>query len=157
MARQASTVDLLTTATRSHELTFCQADGIPSAPDYVTHRFRKLESAARVPVIKLHEARHSAHDSEAAGRAVAQVRATRPRAGERDRTADLPFTSLQRLARRKVRALLAAAMGVLRCPLSSGGLAALSAARHSRRISSSGLGCLKRFRLDQLPRSVEGA
>ena len=73
------------------------------------------------------------------------------------RHADLPFTSLRRVARRKVRALLAAAMGVLRSLLSSGGLAALSAARHLRRISSSGLGCFKRFKLDQLPRLVEGA
>ena len=62
----------------------------------MTDRFRKLASAAAVPVIKLHKAGHSALDSEAAGRAVAQVRASRPRAGERDRTTDLPFTSWKR-------------------------------------------------------------
>lgn len=29
-------------------------------PDYVTHKFPKLARAAGMPVIKLHEARHSA-------------------------------------------------------------------------------------------------
>lgn len=29
-------------------------------PDYVTHRFRRLAAEAGVPVIRLHEARHSA-------------------------------------------------------------------------------------------------
>ncbi len=48
------------TAWIDNDLIFCQADGSPWNPDYVTHRFPKLARAAGVPVIKLHEARHSA-------------------------------------------------------------------------------------------------
>jgi integrase len=47
-------------AWQDNDLMFCRADGSPWTPDYVTHRFRKLAVAAGVPVIKLHEGRHSA-------------------------------------------------------------------------------------------------
>jgi integrase len=41
---------------------FCQGDGRPWNPDYVSKRFKKLAAGAGVPPIKLHEARHSAND-----------------------------------------------------------------------------------------------
>jgi integrase len=39
---------------------FCKDDGTPYRPDYVTRRFKSLAGQAGVPVIKLHEGRHSA-------------------------------------------------------------------------------------------------
>jgi len=47
-------------AWQENDLVFCRDDGSPWTPDYVTHRFRSLAKAAGVPVIKLHEGRHSA-------------------------------------------------------------------------------------------------
>jgi integrase len=44
----------------SGDLVFCQADGRPWNPDHISRRFRRLSADAGVPVIKLHEARHSA-------------------------------------------------------------------------------------------------
>jgi integrase len=44
-----------------HDLVFCQGDGRPWNPDYVSKRFRRLAGEAGVPAIKLHEARHSAN------------------------------------------------------------------------------------------------
>jgi hypothetical protein len=41
-------------------LIFCQDDGTPYKPDYVTRRFQRLATLAGLPVIKLHEGRHSA-------------------------------------------------------------------------------------------------
>jgi integrase len=35
-------------------------DGTPSKPDYVSRRFKVVAKAAGLPVIKLHEGRHSA-------------------------------------------------------------------------------------------------
>jgi integrase len=42
------------------DLVFCRGDGTPWKPDYVSRRFKALARAAGVPVIKLHEGRHSA-------------------------------------------------------------------------------------------------
>ena len=42
-------------------LVFCQGDGRPWNPDYVSKRFKRLAAQAGVPPIKLHEARHSAN------------------------------------------------------------------------------------------------
>jgi len=42
------------------DLVFCREDGPPWPPDYVSRRFKALAAAVGVPVIKLHEARHSA-------------------------------------------------------------------------------------------------
>lgn len=39
---------------------FCQDDGTPWRPDYVTRRFQSIARDAALPVIKLHEGRHSA-------------------------------------------------------------------------------------------------
>jgi len=47
-------------AWQDHDLVFCQPDGRPWNPDHVSRRFRRLAAEAGVPVIKLHEARHSA-------------------------------------------------------------------------------------------------
>jgi integrase len=44
-----------------NDLVFCQPDGRPWNPDYVSKRFRRLAAQAGVPPIKLHEARHSAN------------------------------------------------------------------------------------------------
>jgi integrase len=45
---------------QDHDLVFCRYDGTPWRPSYVSRRFAALAQAAGVPVIKLHEARHSA-------------------------------------------------------------------------------------------------
>jgi integrase len=60
--RKAQLADRLRAATawQDNDLVFCRADGSPWTPDYVTHKFHKLAGAAGVPVIKLHEGRHSA-------------------------------------------------------------------------------------------------
>ena len=41
-------------------------EGTPYRPDYVTRRFKALATAAGLPVIKLHEGRHSAAHKAAA-------------------------------------------------------------------------------------------
>jgi len=38
---------------------FAREDGSPWPPDYVSRRFKELAAAAGVPVIKLHEGRHT--------------------------------------------------------------------------------------------------
>jgi integrase len=49
-------------AWQDNDLIFCQADGRPWNPDYVSKHFKKLAAQAGVPVIKLHEGgRHSAN------------------------------------------------------------------------------------------------
>ena len=45
---------------RENDLIFCQGDGTPYKPDAVTRRFQGLAALAGLPVIKLHEGRHSA-------------------------------------------------------------------------------------------------
>ena len=45
---------------KDNDLIFCQDDGAPYRPDYVTRRFKALAAKAGLPVIKLHEGRHSA-------------------------------------------------------------------------------------------------
>lgn len=39
---------------------FCKDDGTPWKPDHVSRRFKVIAKAAGLPVIKLHEGRHSA-------------------------------------------------------------------------------------------------
>lgn len=48
------------TAWQDHDLVFCKDDGTPWKPDYVSRRFKAIARAAGLPVIKLHEGRHSA-------------------------------------------------------------------------------------------------
>jgi integrase len=45
---------------QEHDLIFARFDGTPWRPSYVSRRFAALAEAAGVPLIKLHEARHSA-------------------------------------------------------------------------------------------------
>jgi len=45
---------------QDNDLIFCKDDGTPFKPDYVTRRFKRLSALAGLPVIKLHEGRHSA-------------------------------------------------------------------------------------------------
>lgn len=47
-------------AWQDNDLIFCKDDGTPWKPDYVSRRFKALAKAARLPIIKLHEGRHSA-------------------------------------------------------------------------------------------------
>jgi integrase len=47
-------------AWQDNDLIFCKDDGTPWRPDYVTRRFKVIAKAAGLPVIKLHEGRHSA-------------------------------------------------------------------------------------------------
>jgi integrase len=60
--RRAQLADRLraSTAWAGNDLIFCRADGSPWPPDYVSRRFRTAAAAAGLPVIKLHEGRHSA-------------------------------------------------------------------------------------------------
>jgi integrase len=48
------------TAWEDNNLVFAREDGTPWPPDYVSRRFKEIAAAAGVPVIKLHEGRHSA-------------------------------------------------------------------------------------------------
>jgi integrase len=48
------------TAWEDNDLVFCREDGSAWPPDYVSRRFKDLARAAGLPVIKLHEGRHSA-------------------------------------------------------------------------------------------------
>ncbi len=48
------------TAWQDNDLIFCREDGSPWPPDYVSRRFKEIARAAGLPVIKLHEGRHSA-------------------------------------------------------------------------------------------------
>lgn len=43
-----------------NDLIFCQEDGTPWSPDWVSRHFKDLARAAGLPPIKLHEARHTA-------------------------------------------------------------------------------------------------
>jgi integrase len=45
---------------RDNDLIFCGGDGTPYKPDAVSRRFKRLAALAGLPVIKLHEGRHSA-------------------------------------------------------------------------------------------------
>lgn len=47
-------------ARQDNDLIFCRADGTPYRPDPVSRRFKAIAKAAGLPVIKLHEGRHSA-------------------------------------------------------------------------------------------------
>jgi integrase len=42
-----------------HDLIFCQEDGSPYSPDWVSRHFKDLARAAGLPPIKLHEGRHT--------------------------------------------------------------------------------------------------
>ena len=48
------------TAWEDHDLIFCRADGTPWPPDQVSREWKRHCAAAGVPVIKMHEGRHSA-------------------------------------------------------------------------------------------------
>ena len=45
---------------QDNDLIFCGGDGTPYKPDAVSRRFKRLAALAALPVIKLHEGRHSA-------------------------------------------------------------------------------------------------
>jgi hypothetical protein len=45
---------------QDNDLILCKDDGTPFKPDYVTRHFKRLSALAGLPVIKLHEGRHSA-------------------------------------------------------------------------------------------------
>ena len=47
-------------AWEDNDLVFCQADGTPWKPDYVSRRFKALAKAGGLPPRKLHEGRHMA-------------------------------------------------------------------------------------------------
>jgi integrase len=44
---------------QDNDLVFCQGDGTPYKPDAVTRRFKRLAQLDGLPVIKLHEGRHT--------------------------------------------------------------------------------------------------
>ncbi len=46
-------------AWQDNDLIFCQPDGTPWRPDYVTRPFQAIAKAAGLPIIKLHEGRRS--------------------------------------------------------------------------------------------------
>src|ERR1017187_2543917 len=45
---------------QDHDLVFCQPDGRPYRPDYVTRRFQRLAAEAGLPGIRLHDGRDTA-------------------------------------------------------------------------------------------------
>ena len=45
---------------QDNDLIFCRGDGTPHKPDAVSRRFKRLAALAALPLIKLHEGRHSA-------------------------------------------------------------------------------------------------
>ncbi|GLX01730.1 site-specific integrase [Microtetraspora sp. NBRC 16547] len=47
-------------AYQDHDLVWCKSDGSPLSSERVTEGFKRLTRAAGLPVIKLHEARHTA-------------------------------------------------------------------------------------------------
>lgn len=47
-------------AWQDNDLVFCKDEGTPWNPDYESRRFRTIARAVSLPVIKLHEGRHSA-------------------------------------------------------------------------------------------------
>ena len=47
-------------AWQDHDLVFCHEDGSPWRPDHVTRRFQAIARQAGLPVIRLHEGRHTA-------------------------------------------------------------------------------------------------
>jgi integrase len=47
-------------AWEDNDLIHCRADGSPWPPDYVSREFKRYAAEAGVPVIKMHEGRHSA-------------------------------------------------------------------------------------------------
>jgi integrase len=47
-------------AGQDNDLVFCRPDLSPYSPDYISHLFKEYAAEAAVPVIKLHEGRHSA-------------------------------------------------------------------------------------------------
>lgn len=57
--RQRAEKSLAGVAYRRGDYVFCKEDGTPYHPKYFTDRFRELCMAAGVPVIVLHDARHS--------------------------------------------------------------------------------------------------
>ena len=58
---------------QDNDLIFCQGDGAPYKPDAVTRRFKRLAALAGLPVIKLHEGRHSAASLARSGPAAASI------------------------------------------------------------------------------------
>jgi len=60
--RKAQAADRLraSTAWEDNDLIFCRADGSPYPPDYLSREFKRYAAEAGVPVIKMHEGRHSA-------------------------------------------------------------------------------------------------
>jgi integrase len=48
------------TAWEDNDLIFCRTDGSPWPPDYVSREFKRYAADAGIPVIKMHEGRHSA-------------------------------------------------------------------------------------------------
>jgi integrase len=47
-------------AWQDHGLVFCHDDGTPWRPDHVYRRFRSVARTAGLPVIRLHDGRHTA-------------------------------------------------------------------------------------------------
>jgi integrase len=47
-------------AWQDNDLVFCRDDGTPWKPGYVSRRFKALAAEAGLPIIKLHQGRHSA-------------------------------------------------------------------------------------------------
>lgn len=60
LARQAKTRLAWGPAYEDNDLIFCREDGMPYSPDYVSQHFKDLAAAAGLPIIKLHEGRHTA-------------------------------------------------------------------------------------------------
>jgi integrase len=96
------------------DLIFCRSDGTPWRPSYVSRRFAALARQAGVPVIKLHEARHSAISLMADAGVDAELRMRE--VGHADRSVHTRYTHLMddahRAAAEQVATLVRKAGGV---------------------------------------------
>ena len=85
-------------AWQDNDLIFCKDDGSPYRPDYVTRRFKALAAQAGVPVIKLHEGRHSA--ASLAGDAEVDPEIRRKTLGHADAAMTSHYTHIDEQAHR---------------------------------------------------------
>lgn len=80
-------------AWQDNDLIFCQPDGRPWNPDYVTRRFKRLAAQAGVPVLTLHEGgRHTADSLMRDAGVDQEIRMREVGHADRASTTDTPTT-----------------------------------------------------------------
>jgi integrase len=97
---------------QGNEPIFCKDDGTPWKPDYVSRRFKVIAKAEGLPVVKLHEGRHSA--ASLARDAAVDPEIRRQTLGHADQAMTSHYTHIE------ARARLAAAEAVARLVAGAG-------------------------------------